>query len=141
MFKLSLVTILFIGLFAGASFGQKSVDEPLSLKISAVRISHDSVYLKAKLTNISDENIVIDELSIWYRQHSRSGDETFTKLGEPGQGYKGRYRILPPKKSFVSTKAIDLNDDFFRSGQKYAMSISYGQFSRIEFLADRKSVV
>lgn len=127
--------VLIVTLFVDLLIAQESFEKPLCLKISKVRMAENSrtILLKAKLTNRSKVNVVVDETLISYEVNFRTDDKTFTELGEIGPGYLGKYIILGPNESITVNRPINLTDTFFCCEKRYRLSLKYGQFVQTRY--------
>ena len=114
----------------GNALAQKTESSPLSLTITfgKVATSKRAFSVIAKIVNDGDQSIVVDKNSVGYETAFTTENGVFSRRGEQANGYKGTYIILSPGKSFIDTREIELNDDFFESGREYKLKIMYGQF-------------
>jgi hypothetical protein len=120
--------------------------QALELKITmpANRACHGScLNIEAEITNVSEENVVIDAKGLRYRisvekfrpslkgasVHSLSiqGDYGPEQYNETG------YYVLKPKESHKTSFAISLRGDFFSDYGSYTITTTYGQFRKYTF--------
>ena len=128
----SVILSIILNLFLMPCFAQEQIEKsPISLKISVVKTlkPKQSFLVKAQLTNISNENLIIDKNSLHYALEFGRENGSFSSRGEAGTGYQGNYLILAPNQTYTENQTIKLTqDEFFKRDGKYTMERVYGQF-------------
>lgn len=135
--------------FCNSSHASQRAASPLKLNLTTRTANvcvGESLKVEAELVNASDEQIVIDVKTIWYRlafnffragssrtnpDGSGSGTNTggsLTRVGDAGPHYEGEYLVLSPGESYKASRNIELDDEFFKSPGSYHLKVTYGQF-------------
>ncbi|MEZ5306102.1 MAG: hypothetical protein R2684_03035 [Pyrinomonadaceae bacterium] len=117
-------------LLCGNLLSQSNGSPPLGVKIALIKAKNSPrvLTIKAEITNISKEKIIIDKNSIGYATSFYSGNGSLLLQNEISSAYEGNYLVLSPNESYEEVMKIELTDDFFADEKEYRMSIYYGQF-------------
>ena len=135
---------IFINLFGLCVAGQEAQENQLNFLIAKEykqTCFGDSLNIIGKLTNISNNPIVIDTKQIgysanysWFTKTSK-GDAvgSFNLISDVGPGYQPTFVILKPSESYSKKITLVLDKELFAQSRKYELQIGYGQFFRTQF--------
>lgn len=123
----------------GAQAPAKKTEEkpPLKLEVSAdktrVCLDEGSIYLTARITNVSGERMVIDPDGVWSRVTflaPEPSDRTYTNSSKAWfEGKKPRSRALHPGRSYKDSAHQILSNQFFTAAGVYRVKVVYGPYA------------
>ena len=132
--------VMWLGATAGVCAQQPAKAEepkPLKLELSAnktrVCLDEGSIYLTARITNVSRERVTIDPDGVWSRVTffaPEPSDRTYVSTSKAWfEGRKPRSRALNPGRNYKDSAHHILSNQFFTAPGNYRVKLTYGPYA------------